>query len=268
MGGLAGPNELRCWPPPTPPDTPPYIHENSVQRTAAAPAASGVRTRLAGGGSRDAARLRLSRVRGPPACVKKKYRKRYKDRKVPYGLVRGSLSTLTNPLKASLMHGHSAPVFFGINAPLSPRRSELLLAKTEMHLDITRIVFLLPKQCVEFVLVEVRRRRPLVAVRNKYQRSKYDNPISGPRSSKNHPPHPDPLAAPTRPVDPTLAPTRPSRPAPFFHYTILVEGGAALLCGPTCTTDRRFLRLGVSICRDRQHRARLGVGTSRQPRRM
>ena len=53
-----------------------------------------------------------------------------------------------------------------------------MLAKTEMHLDITRVVFLLPKQCVEFVLVEVRRRRPLVAVRNKYQRSKYDNPIS------------------------------------------------------------------------------------------
>eukprot|EP00964_Phaeocystis_antarctica_P144676 scaffold110533_cov61-Phaeocystis_antarctica.AAC.1 len=35
---------------------------------------------------------------------------------------------------------------------------------------------------------------------------------SGPTSSTNHP---DPRAAPTRPVEPTLAPTRPSRPAPF-----------------------------------------------------
>eukprot|EP00964_Phaeocystis_antarctica_P081342 scaffold50891_cov63-Phaeocystis_antarctica.AAC.4 len=36
--------------------------------------------------------------------------------------------------------------------------------------------------------------------------------IGGPTSSTNHP---DPLAAPTPPVEPTLAPTRPSRPAPL-----------------------------------------------------
>ena len=51
--------------------------------------------------------------------------------------------------------------------------SELLLAKTEMHLDITRIVSLLPKQCVEFVLVEAARRAgetsfPLIIVGDRW----------------------------------------------------------------------------------------------------
>ena len=67
---------------------------------------------------------------------------------------------------------------------------------------------------------------------------KYGNPIGGLTSSPNHP---DPLTAPTPPVEPTLAPTRPSRPAPLAIIQYYSGGNRLDTHALTCVS--------YSICR-------------------